>query len=204
MKDPRARQIADFLRRNIIGRTIKGRVVTSFDHDRLESVFERSTTFERFMESENGFGFYEIINIRETMRPLGKAKKNGFRTRVDNRRVLLRHQYSVRKSTGEVVGYAREISHNEGQLSAAAVIKRAVVELSRGELIIRTSTVGYDDHVTAKGFGPGAVRAQSKYSVHNGKLQRSQANEFFAVNQKNLERKPSRSETELLVEVESE
>ena len=122
--------------------------------------------------------------------------------RVDNRRVVLRHQYSVRKSTGEVVGYAREVSDDDDQLSSAAVIMRAVIELSGQELIIRTSTVGYDDHVVAKGFGPGAVRAQSKYSVHSGKLQRSQANEFFAVNKDTLERKPSRNETELLVETE--
>ena len=202
IRDPKARQIVDFLRRNVIGKAISGRVVTGFDNDRMESVFERKTTFERLLESETGFGFDEVIEIKETLRPRVKSGKQPAPARQDNRRVILRHQYSVRRSTGEVVGYAREVSHNEGQLSTAAVIKRAVAELSSGELIIRTSTVGYDDHVTAKGFGAGAVKEQSKYSVHAGLLQRSQANEFFAVNEDTLDRKPNRRETELIVETE--
>jgi hypothetical protein len=186
----------------MIGRTITGRVVTGFDNGRLETVFERRTTFERLLESENGFGFDEVIEIRETIRPRSKSGAKPAPARPYNRRVILRHQYSVRRSTGGVVGYAREVSDNEGQLSTAAVVKRAVVDFSNGELIIRMSTVGYDDHVTAKGFGPGAVKEQSKYSVHGGLLQRSQANEFFAVAPDDLAQKPSRRETELIVATE--
>ena len=200
--DPRKRRFAEFLRNNVIGRTIFGKVTTGIDQDRLESVFERRTTFTRFLESDNGFGFDEVIDIRETIRPRDNSKKNSVRTRQDNRRVILRHQYSIRKSTGEMVGYAREVSHNEGQLSTAAVIKRAVMELNGQELLVRTTTVGYDDHVTADGSGPGAVQSQSKFSVIAGLLQRSQANENFSVNADSLVRKPNRRETELIVDVE--
>tara|TARA_R110002072_G_scaffold303126_1_gene494856 strand:+ start:19350 stop:19799 length:450 start_codon:yes stop_codon:yes gene_type:complete len=136
------------------------------------------------------------------IRPRSKAGEKLAPTRQDKRRVILRHQYSVRRRTEEVVGYAREVSHNEGQLSAAAVLKRAVTELCNDELIIRTPTVGYDDHVTINCFGPGAVQEQSRYSVHGRFLQRSQANEFFAVNTDTLARKSSRCETELIVECE--
>lgn len=202
ISDPKAQQIVDFVRNKMIGRTIVGRVVTGFDNDRMESVFERKTTFGRLLESRDGFGFDEVIEIREAIRPRRKAGGKPGSTRQYDRRVILRHQYSVRKSTREVVGYAREISSHEGQLSTAAVVKRGVVELSNGQLIIRMSTVGYDDHVTARGFGAGAVKEQSKYSVHGGLLQRSQANEFFAVNEDTLERKPNRRETELIVATE--
>lgn len=202
IRDHKARQIVDFLRRNVMGKTITGRVVTGVDNDRMESVFERKTTFGRLLESETGFGFDEVIEIRETIRPRSRVGGKSTPARQDNRRVILRHQYSVRRSTGEVVGYAREVSHNEGQLSTAAVVKRAVAELSNGELTIRTTTVGYDDHVTVNGFGPGAAKEQSKYSINGGLLQRSQANEFFAVNTDTLARKPNRRETELIVESE--
>jgi hypothetical protein len=202
IRDPKARQVVDFVRTKMIGRTITGRVATGFDNGRLETVFERRTTFERLLESQNGFGFDEVIEIRETIRPRSKSGAKPAPARQDNRRVILRHQYSVRRSNGGVVGYAREVSDNEGQLSTAAVVKRAVVDFSNGELIIRTSTVGYDDHVTAKGFGPGAVKEQSKYSVHGGLLQRSQANEFFSVAPDDFAQKPSRRETELIVATE--
>lgn len=202
IRDPKARRIVDFVRRNVIGKSISGRVVTGFDNGRMESMFERKTTFGRLLESATGFGFDEVIEIRETIRPRSKKGAKPAPARQDNRRVILRHQYSVRRSTGEVVGYAREVSHNEGQLSAAAVVKRAVVEVANNELTIRTSTVGYDDHVTVKGFGLGAVSEQSKYSVHGGLLQRSQANEFFSVNEDTLARKSNRRETELIVETE--
>lgn len=200
--DARKRPFVDYLRKNVIGRTIAGKVITGIDQGRLESQFARRTTFTRFRESANGFGFDEVIDIRETIRPIGKSLRDEIPVRHDNRRVILRHQYSVRKSTGEVVGYAREVSHNEGELSEAAVVKRSVVDLQDGELIIRTTTVGYDDHVTAAGPRPGAVQAQSKYTVHAGRLQRSQANENFVVNPRSLDRRPSRRETELMVEVE--
>jgi hypothetical protein len=202
IRDPKARQLVDFVSSNMIGRTIVGRVVTSFDNDRMESVFERKTTFGRLLESQNGFGFDEVIEIREAIRPKSKTGGKSALARQYDRRVILRHQYSVRRSTSEVVGYAREVSDNEGQLSTAAVVKRGVVKLSNGELIIRMSTVGYDDHVTAKGFGPGAVKEQSKYSVHGGLLQRSQANEFFSVKADTLDRKSNRRETELIVATE--
>lgn len=200
--DVRKRPLVDYLRKNVLGRTIAGKVTTEIDQGRLESEFARRTTFTRFLESANGFGFDEVIDIRETIRPIGKSIRDEIPIRRDNRRVILRHQYSVRKSTGEVVGYAREVSHNEGQLSEAAVGKRSVVEIQNGELIIRTTTVGYDDHVTAAGLKPGAVQSQSKFSIHAGRLQRSQANENFAVNPRSLDRRRSRRETELIVEVE--
>lgn len=200
--DARKRPFVEYLRKNVIGRTIAGKVTTGIDQGRLESEFARRTTFTRFRESATGFGFDEVIDIRETIRPIGKSLRDEIPVRHDNRRVILRHQYSVRKSTGEVVGYAREVSHNEGELSEAAVVTRSVAELQNGALIIRTKTVGYDDHVTAAGFKPGAVQAQSKYTVHAGRLQRSQANENFAVNPRSLARRPSRRETELMVEVE--
>lgn len=200
--DPRKRPFVEYLRRNVIGRTIAGKVVSGLDQGRLESEFARRTTFTRLRESRNGFGFDEVIDIRETIRNTGRSGRDSDSVRHDNRRVILRHQYSVRKSTGEVVGYAREVSHVEGQLSEAAVVMRAVAEIQNGELIIRTTTVGYDDHVTADGLRPGAVQAQSKFSVHAGRLQRSQANENFAVNPRSLVRRPSRRETELMVEVE--
>jgi len=202
IRDPKARQLVDFVRSKMIGRTIVGRVVTGFDNDRMESVFERKTTFGRLLESQNGFGFDEVVEIREAIRSKSKAGGKPAPARQYDRRVILRHQYSVRRSTNEIVGYAREVSDNEGQLSTAAVVKRGVVKLSNGELIIRMSTVGYDDHVTAKGFGPGAVKEQSKYSVHGGLLQRSQANEFFSVTADTLDRKSNRRETELIVATE--
>ena len=74
--------------------------------------------------------------------------------------------------------------------------------MCKGELIIRTSTVGYDDHVTAKGFGLGAVQNQEKYVVLGLILQRWLANELSAVNEGNLHRESSREETELIVAAE--
>ncbi|MDA1161931.1 MAG: DUF1566 domain-containing protein [Planctomycetota bacterium] len=195
-------QIVAFLRNHVIGRTVVGRVITTMDLGRLESDFERRTTFTRLIESANGFGFDEVIQIRETIRPRGKERESAA-VRRDNRRVFLRHQYSVRQSTGEIVGYAREVSHDEGQLSEAAVINRAVAQFQNGELIIRTSTVGYDDHITADGLSPSAVRTQSRFSVSGDRLQRSQANEFFSVNADTLSQKPNRREVELIVETQT-
>ena len=200
--DSRKRTIVEFLHKNVIGRTVTGKVTTGIDQGRLESVFERRTTFTRLLESESGFGFDEVIEIRESIRPLGKSNKEVLPARQDNRRVILRYQFSVRRSTGEVVGYGREVSHNDGQLSEAAVVKRAVAKLHDGELIIRTTTVGYDDHITAAGITPGAFKSQSKFSIQAGLLQRSQANECFAVDADSLHQKLNRRETELIVDTE--
>lgn len=199
--DQRA-QIVDFLRNQVMGRTVVGRVTSSIDRGRLESVFERSTNFTRLIVSENGFGFDEVLRIRETIRPRGATESASVAVRQSDRLVTLRHQYSVRRSTGDVVGYAREMAGSDGTLSAAAVVSRAVAQIQNGELTIRMSTVGYDDHVTVGGFKAGGIQTQSKYSVRHGRLRRAQVNEYFAVDPQTLSRTPDRPEAELIVEDE--
>ncbi|MBC8354395.1 MAG: DUF1566 domain-containing protein [Planctomycetes bacterium] len=196
-------RIVSFLRSNVVGRSVVGKVSTSIDRGRLESVFERRTTFARLLESPNGFGFDEVLRIRESITPRGSKNRSEASSRNADRTVILRHQYSIRASTGELVGYTREISGNSDRLSAAAVVKRGRVSFENGVLTIRTSTVGYDDHVSVKGPKPGGFRSQTQYSIIEGQLRRVQANEYFEVDPDTDVKTPDRRETELLVEDET-
>lgn len=196
-------RIVEFLRSSVIGRTVVGKVATDIDHGRLESVFERRTTFTQLLVSPNGFGFDEVLRIRETITPQKGKAKHADGTRNANRSVILRHQYSVRESTGEVIGYVREISGNTSQLSAAAVVKRATATFDDGVLTIRSSTVNYDDHAGLMGPKPGGFKSQTQYSVAGGRLRRVQTNEYYEIDPESGKQTPDRREAELLVEDQS-
>lgn len=194
--------IIKFLRKNVIDRTIAAKITVKMANNTVETDFERRTTFSYLVETKDGFMFDAVIAIKQDIYDLdddGKRIKPG---RIENRNLTVRYEFSLRKSTGRMRGFSRLIANSTGQ-AITGLAQSAEARIDGDTLVVDSETIGYSDHWGKGGeFFPGAHESNAVYSMRDGRLRRTETNNFFDVDPKTMKRTPNRDKPEVMIEEE--
>jgi len=161
-----------FLRKYIIGRTVVAEAVTtSDDGGRLAVAYEDQTFFNNLVETADGFSFDLTALSRGTR--FVKGDRRGFLAEgtLDAIRVY-RYEITERKSSGELVGYARYVASTNPQhdpFSGTCFLSR--ISIAGGEFVVEDTQAGYCDFVSSDGsFRAVASDGKYRYAPKRGKL----------------------------------
>lgn len=191
-----------YIRKHVIGKTLEHRSTSKISEGKIETEFTRRTTFTNLVETSSGMAFDEVIIIKQVLYDLDEQGKRASPGRNQDRFIVVRHEYSVRKSTGHVLGIGRVLTNSLVDSTGAASSER--ISLKGNSLIIHRSALGYDDFFAPGGrFEPGTDDVQDEFSVRDGKLHRVETTTSYRVDPETLKRLGRLGEVDKLVDEES-
>lgn len=187
-------RVLQFLKRHVIGRAVGAAPVTTHtDHDLITGAYEEDALFSSLVETANGFSFDMTTLARGTRYVHDKSGKKLLAEGTLNAVRVIRYEMTERKSSGQLVGFARFVSSTNTQPDPVAGTVFVVrMRLKGGVLEVEENMAGYADFVSANGtFKPRAVDGKYSYAVKQGKLAVHCQQTTFDVDPKTLRRTPT-------------
>jgi hypothetical protein len=173
MKTSDRAQVVKFLRNHVIGKTVVAAPVkTITDQGRTEGAYEDQTFYSNLVERADGFSFDLTVIFWGTLYELDKAGKRAREEGSLNAVRVYRYEMTERKSTGELVGFARFVSSTNTQPDPfAGTVFLARMWLEGDALIVHETQAGYADVAVAGGISkPIASDGNYRYAIEDGKL----------------------------------
>ncbi|WP_406698681.1 hypothetical protein V5E97_07315 [Singulisphaera sp. Ch08] len=182
-------KILDFLKREVLGKSLVHHSVSKIDNGKLEVDFSRTLKFANVTTTERGFKFDLLIDIKQANYDLDESGARKGTSIAKDRSLVERFEIRERTSTGELLGYCSVITNSLKDSSGRADFVQ--VKLEGDRLKIKQSTVGYDDLFAAGDkTKPGAVETESDLFVSEGRLQHVQKIQSYEVDPASLKRTP--------------
>jgi|GEM_PF-5191871 len=196
-------EVVDYLRKNVIGRTLETRITEKIAQGKVETEFASRRTFSNLVETSAGLAFDETIVINQVLYDLDEHGKRVSPGRNKDRVIVMRHEYSVRQSTGRLLGISRVLSASTNDdLTGFAEAERITVK--GDSLLIQVTTIGYEDFFAPGGkYEPTSTDWQDEFSVQGGKLRCVTKRTSYNVDPETLKRTVERIPLSDLIGTES-
>lgn len=196
--------VLEFVKQNMIGRTLTRESTRKIADGNVESVFSIERSFGDLVDLGTGFSFTEFEIVNQTLYDLDENGKRTGKPVVKNRKYLSRHEFGIRSSTGKYAGFLHSLAqfkdHDVGSVS------QLTLELNedKTELIVKAPLTLYQDCLTlyselfAKGgeTKPGTVQSTMRYLLEDGKLTSHRSVKAYSVDPKTLEITPWENQVE--------
>lgn len=165
-------EVIHFLGREVIGRAVAAApVVIRSEADGLTTAYEEDVVYSNLAETSHGFSFDLTTLARGTRYTAEKHGSGQVAEGTMNSVRVIRYEMTKRRSTGEILGYARLISttNAEDPLGGAFFLVRMGVV---GDVLeVSEHLMGYGDIRSADGpFEPIAIDGTYRYRSENGAL----------------------------------
>jgi len=165
-------KIANFLRNSIIGKVLETDPVTyKLEEGNLEGVYTDKMIFSDLSTTENGLQFHMTTVTREELYELNA---DGSRGEIRNNYTgtsVFRYELALRKSTGQLTGYMRNISTTVKDQTMEAVVYGVFnVNFDGNQLTWKEQQLLYRDSPAADGnYLPVAFDSDIRFYLDNGK-----------------------------------
>jgi len=193
-EEPASMTVAQFIERNLIGRTLTSSLISALINDgRTEVTYADQTFFSNFVRREQGFDFDLTVITLARRFGLYEGRRTELAGTMDVVRVY-RYQMTERVSTGRLLGFARHISTTNTEFDPVAgtcfMVQMWVEDCT---LVVDERQIGYGDFpVPGGGRKPQALDSTYRYSLDaRGALQLRFDQATFDVDPDTFERTPS-------------
>jgi hypothetical protein len=198
-------QVTKFLKEHVIDKTVATPKTTfKVDDNKLEGEYEDLTTFNKFIETAQGFSFDVTTVSKETRYDLDKDGKRVLPGRDVSGTEVFRYELCERASTKKLTGTARLLSRTTAGASyeATAVLVTGV-KVADGKLTWNETLPGYVDLMASKGkYKAGSFDSKYTFSVAEGKLLTEYETKRYDVDPETLKRTPTNDKLPLFVSKE--
>jgi hypothetical protein len=188
------RDIVDFLRRDIMGKTLYTDELTySLEGGLLEGVYSDQMSFTNLMASPTGMKFDLFVVSNEKIYEVGGDDRRARLRKDFSGSSHFRYELAKRQSTGRVVGFMRFVSASFDAVPAEAMASSVLgMRLDGGELSWREKEVVYRDQPGVNGATRSvAFEAKCRFFVQDGKARYEYDGASFDVDPDTLARTPS-------------
>jgi len=195
-------QVTKFLKQHVIGKTVATPKVTfKRDNDKVGGDYQDQTTFNNFIETEEGFSFDVTTVSKETGYDLDGGGKRVGPGRDFSGTSVYRYELCERASTKQLTGIARVLSR---MVKAPSVEGTAVlltgVKVAGGKLSWKETLPGYGDFAAARNkYKPQTFVATYAFAVVDGKLRTEYDFTMFDVDPDTLKRTPAKEKWPVFV-----
>lgn len=193
MKSQASMTVAQFIERNLIGRTLRSSLINALINDgRTEVTYADQTFFSNFVRREQGFDFDLTVITLARRFGLYDGRRTELAGTIDTVRVY-RYQMTERVSTGRLLGFARHISTTNTEFDPVdGTCFMVQMRVEDGTLVVDERQVGYGDFPVPDGRKPQALDSTYRYSLDaQGALQLRFDQATFDVDPDTFDRTPS-------------
>lgn len=188
------RNIADFLRDAILGRTLyTDELSYALEGGAIEGVYSDQMTFSNMLASPFGLHFDLFVVSNEKQYVVDKDKRRRELRKDFSGASLFRYELARRKSSGQITGFMRFVSSSLADVPAEAMASSVTrLVFANGELSWREREILYRDQPAADGgHKPVAFEASCRLFLEGGKARYEYAGVCLDVDPDTLERRPS-------------
>lgn len=193
-------EVYEYLKANVIGKSVSFSSVSANSDDTLEFDFKRTLRYRNLVKTERGLAFDVFGLIKQTNYDLQDGKRLMGKPGVNkDRELLVRYEFRQSESTGILIGMSDTISNTmvDSIGSGAAV----TLKLEGDSLTLREVTPLFADHFAAGDtYKPGRSEVVGTFTTQNGKLKLVEKYTSYYVNPDTLEKTSPVSEKEQINE----
>jgi len=189
VKSDRA-EVVKFLKAKVIGKTLETKSTSRIANGMVEAVFEARRTFSNLVETNQGFTFDVLIEIKQTNYDLDDQGKRTSASHNKDRTYVGHYMIGEKLSTGELIGMEVDLFSNDPDAYpySPQVVR---MDVEGDALIMAINTVLYQDFYGKQNrFTPGAVETRYEFRVEDGRLVARQTTRAYNVDPKTLDRTP--------------
>ena len=179
-------RIYDFLENNVVNRTLLMEREGTLAGGAVGYSFRREATLCNLVRSAASFRYDGIYRISQKNWDVDKGQKTG-EPRTEDRLMVVRYEFGLRESTGEVTGYMHTLTSTRREWGGSTSTYR--VRLQGDRLEVQSQTGLYDDYFGPGGsFFPGASIDTQQWFLRDGKLVCESQTKVYRVNPETLDR----------------
>lgn len=190
----------EFLKTNVVNRTLLRESQGTLADGKVGYMFRREATVCNLHRTERGLQFDHFVIIKQQNWDIKDDSSKGD-PRNEDRMVVIRYEFAMRKSTSRLVGFSRTLSGTPGATGAEGEAARLIV--TDAQLTIESHIPFYADAFDKGGsWYPGAMERTQVFRIENGKLVMESSQKSFRVDPATLKREAISDSNSNVVEKE--